>query len=346
MKFFLIIFLLIPFMSFAESKYLIFNSSDDYINIRVGPIGKIIKTVYKGDFIFGINFSINDSNAKWYNAFEGVIHSGQVKVVDKKALLEYIQQVLPQEFQKIPSNEVKKELLADNPWINNFTEKQFKNLDGRSQYNILSYNDKVEGVMWIINLINRGEYSEALKNASLFGYTETVKWLLKNGADCTPNYRQVIGENLGKENSIAVRDAIYYAVIGANNIDIIKLLIEHGAALNNKYIDNIRPEYLLINACKKGDINVLKLLVSNGADVNIIEKNKSIYNPSPLQIAIEMNRLDMVQLFADKGININYPIVYPSNTPNLNELPKDYAWRLNYKEIYDYIFSKEEINDY
>lgn len=342
MKYFLIFFLFLPLITLAESKYIIFNSTDDYINIRVAPIGKIIKTVHKGDFLFGITYSINDTNAKWYNAFEGVIHSGQVKVVDKKALLEYIQQVLPQEFQKIPSNEVKKEILDDNPWINNFTEQQFKNLDTRSQYNILSYNDKVEGVMWLINLINRGDYTYALNNASLFGYTDTVKWLLKNGASCTPRYRQIIGENINNAYFIAVRDALYYAVIGANNEDIVELLITHGAALNNQYIDIVRPEYVLTHACKKGNINVINLLIKNGADVNIIEKKKSIYNPSPLQIAIEMNRLDIVQLLVEAGININYSIIYPDHKANLNELPKDYAWRLGYKDIYDYLLSQEK----
>ena len=85
-SFILFIFLYFPVICFAQNQFIIFNSIDDYINIRVKPTEKIIKEVYKGDFLFGIPYSVNDINEKWYNAFEGVIHSGQVKTTDKKGL--------------------------------------------------------------------------------------------------------------------------------------------------------------------------------------------------------------------------------------------------------------------
>ena len=219
-SFILFIFLYFPVICSAQNQFIIFNSIDDYINIRVKPTEKIIKEVYKGDFLFGIPYSVNDINEKWYNAFEGVIHSGQVKTTDKKGLLEYIQKVLPEEYNKIPDETVKNELLKDNPWILNFTEKELKELNERSQYNVLAYSDKIEGVMWLINLINRKEYTYALNNAALFGYYETCKWLIENGADCTPKYRKVKGKNIVSEDTLAVRDALYYSVIGANNVNI------------------------------------------------------------------------------------------------------------------------------
>lgn len=342
-SFILFIFLYFPVICSAQNQFIIFNSIDDYINIRVKPTEKIIKEVYKGDFLFGIPYSVNDINEKWYNAFEGVIHSGQVKTTDKKGLLEYIQKVLPEEYNKIPDETVKNELLKDNPWILNFTEKELKELNERSQYNVLAYSDKIEGVMWLINLINRKEYTYALNNAALFGYYETCKWLIENGADCTPKYRKVKGKNIVSEDTLAVRDALYYSVIGANNVNIAKLLLKNGAAVNNKYLDALFPRYILSNACEKGDIHMVKLLIDNGADVNIVEKDKSVRSPSALQKAIEANRADIVELLVENGANINYPIVYSENTTDLHESPKEFAWRLGYKEIYKYLNSKDSM---
>ena len=342
-SFILFIFLYFPVICSAQNQFIIFNSIDDYINIRVKPTEKIIKEVYKGDFLFGIPYSVNDINEKWYNAFEGVIHSGQVKTTDKKGLLEYIQKVLPEEYNKIPDETVKNELLKDNPWILNFTEKELKELNERSQYNVLAYSDKIEGVMWLINLINRKEYTYALNNAALFGYYETCKWLIENGADCTPKYRKVKGKNIVSEDTLAVRDALYYSVIGANNVNIAKLLLKNGAAVNNKYLDVLFPRYILSNACEQGDIHIIKLLIDNGADVNIVEKDKSVRSPSALQKAIEENRADIVELLVENGANINYPIVYSENTTDLHESPKEFAWRLGYKEIYKYLNSKDSL---
>ncbi len=342
-SFILFIFLYFPVICSAQNQFIIFNSIDDYINIRVKPTEKIIKEVYKGDFLFGIPYSVNDINEKWYNAFEGVIHSGQVKTTDKKGLLEYIQKVLPEEYNKIPDETVKNELLKDNPWILNFTEKELKELNERSQYNVLAYSDKIEGVMWLINLINRKEYTYALNNAALFGYYETCKWLIENGADCTPKYRKVKGKNIVSEDTLAVRDALYYSVIGANNVNIAKLLLKNGAAVNNKYLDVLFPRYILSNACEQGDIHIIKLLIDNGADVNIVEKDKSVRSPSALQKAIEANRADIVELLVENGANINYPIVYSENTTDLHESPKEFAWRLGYKEIYKYLNSKDSM---
>lgn len=342
-SFILFIILFFPVLSFAQDEFIIFNSADDYINVRVKPTEKIIKEVYKGDFLFGIQYSINDTNEKWYNAFEGVIHSGQVQITDRQGLLKYIQKVLPEIFNQIPNNTVKNELLKDNPWILKFTEKELKELNERSQYNVLAYSDKIEGVMWLINLINRKEYTYALNNAALFGYYETCKWLIENGADCKPKFRKVSGKEIASEDTLAIRDALYYSVIGANNINIAKLLLKNGAAVNNKYLDALFPRYILSNACEKGDIHVVKLLIDNGADVNIVEKDKSVRSPSALQKAIEGNRPDIVELLVENGANINYPIVYSENVTDLKESPKEFTWRLGYKEIYKYLNSKDSL---
>lgn len=42
------------------------------------------------------------------------------------------------------------------------------------------------------------------------------------------------------------------------------LFIKHSIFSNNKYLDALFPRYILSNACEKGDIHVVKLLIDNG----------------------------------------------------------------------------------
>ena len=96
-------------------------------------------------------------------------------------------------------------------------------------------------------------------------------------------------------------------------------------------------------AIENSDESIVRYLIDNGADVNIVEKDKSVRSPSALQKAIEGNRADIVELLVENGANINYPIVYSENTTDLHESPKEFAWRLGYKEIYKYLNSKDSM---
>ena len=93
-----------------------------------------------------------------------------------------------------------------------------------------------------------------------------------------------------------------------DRLDIIKFLVSKGANVNIKefgYTTGITP---LEIACKIGHINVIKYLIRKGANVN----NVNIRNRTPLHEAIvsdqtnsNCNKLQIVKLLIDNGANIN-----------------------------------------
>jgi ankyrin repeat protein len=78
-------------------------------------------------------------------------------------------------------------------------------------------------------------------------------------------------------------------------IETIKTLIEAGEDVNEKE----RP---LVLAAEKGNIDIVKLLLEHGADVNGTE---SKYGSAPLHFAAQKGYLDVVKLLLDYGADIN-----------------------------------------
>lgn len=100
-----------------------------------------------------------------------------------------------------------------------------------------------------------------------------------------------------------------------------KILIENGADVNLKY-KGVAP---LINFTYYNNIEVVKLLIENGADLSTTDNNRM----TPLLIATDKKHKDLMNLLLYKGSNINhrningddYKIMYNYNFHNIL-LPK------------------------
>lgn len=92
-----------------------------------------------------------------------------------------------------------------------------------------------------------------------------------------------------------------------NNKDIVKLLLDNGAQINET---NFNEETPLIIATYKCNYDVVELLLDNGADINKTGNNKD----TPLMIAIGENNYDVVELLLEKGADIN-KTGYKGDTP-------------------------------
>lgn len=143
-------------------------------------------------------------------------------------------------------------------------------------------------------LINKGANLNALDNnattalhrAVTYGYLDMVRLLINNGADINTN-----GGNI-------LISAIDYP-------EIVYFLIEKGINLNS----NVGGTALNI-AIEKNYLDVAKLLIEKGADINVVRhiydhNDERSYSYFPLHISLVKDLPDLVNLLIEKGADVN-----------------------------------------
>ena len=86
--------------------------------------------------------------------------------------------------------------------------------------------------------------------------------------------------------------------ISKNNVEIAKLLIEHGADVN---VTDILDNTPLDDAISKNNTEIAKLLIEYGADINV----KGDYGKTPLHDAISKNNVEIAKLLIEHGADVN-----------------------------------------
>ena len=107
-----------------------------------------------------------------------------------------------------------------------------------------------------VNAANKDSIT-SLMIACQKGNIEAINVLLNAGAD--PNISD------GKYGS-----CIQHAVIGGSSKEVLETIIDHGADVNAKNKHNITA---LMQACKRGDVEIINILLSAGADSSIADTN-------------------------------------------------------------------------
>lgn len=130
----------------------------------------------------------------------------------------------------------------------------------------------------------------ALMYATIYKKNNAIKILLENGAN--PN----LNSDKDKVN------AFFFALNNTNkmtnecNTDVLNLMLKYGANVNNHYTlysESQKSQNHILNiACTKGCLNIVKLLVDKGADINYYD-NK--YENSPVLMALYQDNLDIVR---------------------------------------------------
>jgi uncharacterized protein len=115
--------------------------------------------------------------------------------------------------------------------------------------------------------------------AAFFGHAETVAALLAAGADV----------NLTSRESMKMPPL--GSAMAVQRSDIARILIEHGANVNAKAVDDLTA---LHTAAARGDLESAKLLLDHGADINAVSSD----GKTPLAYAEERNQPEMVEFLS------------------------------------------------
>jgi len=144
------------------------------------------------------------------------------------------------------------------------------------------------------NKIRRdGRHNCALDIAVAKGYNNIVSILLTVGADVNNMKRQYnLNKEINRDNLVAIHIAAM-----SGNVDVLFNLVAHGANINQRYT-KLTYGYHPPSPIFMGNIDIVKLLLDLGAETKFNDK-------SILDVAIDRCDLDLIKLLLNHGIEIN-----------------------------------------
>ena len=201
-----------------------------------------------------------------------------------------------------------------------------------SKKHICSYEllekDRVKMVQTLLNFNAEIEDDTNLKQTPLLlaaknGFLEIGKLLIQHGANVnvkdqkefTPLHLAIMSnqiefaELLLKNGShVETPGNGHQPLHGAPNYEAAKLLIDHGANVNTKDLKNNSPIH---NAVKRNAIDIVKLMIVNGADIKDKndeggDKNDKIGCETLLALAIHSRHIEIAKVLIENGANVSF----------------------------------------
>ncbi len=157
-----------------------------------------------------------------------------------------------------------------------------------------------------------------LKKAIINNNSKKVNYLLKKGSD--PLFKKNIDD-----------DSLLMFSVRHKQLNIIKLLVDHGANIN-KYNDTMTP---LMWSIKNNDLNLVKFLIELGANINY-----STTSITPFMLAIEHNAIEIIKYLLEKNIDLTSYNKYCIHDNILNFAIKNGTY-----EIVKLLIKKVNINE-
>ena len=144
-------------------------------------------------------------------------------------------------------------------------------------------------------------------------HQEVAKVLLDYGAVIEPDIAVMLGDidlvnyyltqgidaNSKLARGSAKGESWLMGAISSKNRNLVELLLNHGAKVNEK--TELKNVYPLHRASAIGCLDICELLISHGADVNTIGE----YGKTPLHLAAQRGHQDIIELLLDCRANVN-----------------------------------------
>ncbi|MEI0479346.1 ankyrin repeat domain-containing protein, partial [Brachyspira pulli] len=208
--------------------------------------------------------------------------------------------------------------------INNNSNINIKNKDGENMIMIACENGNEE--MFNLLVENNADINEksswgasALIYASEKGNINIMKYLIDNGIDVngkadengdTPLIWAVTGENPYEASKLLIENGANVnatndggvapaTILSASVPEVVKLLKDNGADLDTKFADYYPP---IAIAAGEGNLEIVKALVKNGADVNYYPND---INYTAIFHAIDKHNYEVAEYLFKNGVDLN-----------------------------------------
>lgn len=136
-------------------------------------------------------------------------------------------------------------------------------------------------------------------NKNHVGLLRQIDQCLKNG-DNFQVIKEILNRHTDKslENDCCLWTPFYTAVVIRADLQIAKLLLEHGASVNETECSFFKTS--LHSATEMNNLDAINFLIENGADVNRVDH----FEKKPLVYAIENNNEEIINLLENYGAYI------------------------------------------